>query len=90
MQQTPNPSSTWSKLTEAQRAQVIAILVQMLLRQLAKQQEANPSSQIAAELNQASIQTSQGKPFTARRVQGLRRRYGIHKRSANPDSLICF
>lgn len=43
MQQTPNPSSTWSKLTEAKRAQVIAILVQMLLRQLAKRQEAKPS-----------------------------------------------
>jgi DNA invertase Pin-like site-specific DNA recombinase len=41
--------------------------------------------QIADELNQAGIQTSQSKPFTARRVQGLRRRYGIHKRSANSD-----
>lgn len=43
MQQTPNSSSTWSKLTEAQRAQVIAILVQMLLRQRLKHQEAKPS-----------------------------------------------
>jgi len=34
MQQTPNSSLTWSKLTEAQRIQVIAILAQMLLRQL--------------------------------------------------------
>ena len=30
--------STWSKLTEAQRARVVAILVQMLLRQLAKRE----------------------------------------------------
>lgn len=29
----------WSELTEAQRAQVIAILVQMVLRQLAKGRE---------------------------------------------------
>jgi predicted Fe-S protein YdhL (DUF1289 family) len=29
----------WTKLTDAQRARVIAILVQILLRQLAKQQE---------------------------------------------------
>jgi DNA invertase Pin-like site-specific DNA recombinase len=41
--------------------------------------------QIADELNQAGIHTSQGKPFTSRRVQGLRRRYGIHKRSTNSD-----
>jgi len=34
MQQTPNSALTWSKLTEAQRIQVIAILAQMLLRQL--------------------------------------------------------
>lgn len=34
MQQTPNSSFTWSKLTKAQRTQVIAILAQMLLRQL--------------------------------------------------------
>lgn len=42
-------------------------------------------SQIADALNQASIQTAQGKPFTARRVQGLRRRYGIRKRSPKSD-----
>lgn len=41
--------------------------------------------QIADELHQAGIETPQGKPFTARRVQGLRRRYEIHKRSANSD-----
>ena len=40
---------------------------------------------IADALNQAGIQTSQGKPFTARRVQGLRRRYGIRKRSSKSD-----
>jgi len=34
-----NPS-LWAKLTEAQRAQIIALLVQILLRQLARQQEA--------------------------------------------------
>ena len=42
-------------------------------------------SQIADALNQAGIQTSQGKPFTARRVQGLRRRYEIRKRSSKSD-----
>lgn len=36
--------------------------------------------QIADVLNQAGIQTAQGKPFTVRRVQGLRRRYDIRKR----------
>jgi DNA invertase Pin-like site-specific DNA recombinase len=41
-------------------------------------------SQIADELDQDGIRTPQGKPFTARRVQGLRRRYGIRKRSSNP------
>ncbi len=34
-----NPS-IWSKLTDAQRVQIVAILVQILLRQLARQQEA--------------------------------------------------
>jgi hypothetical protein len=33
-----NPS-VWPKLTDAQRAQIIAILVRILLRQLARQQE---------------------------------------------------
>jgi len=42
-------------------------------------------SQIADALNQAGIQTPQGKPFTARRVQGLRRRYEIRKRSSKSD-----
>ncbi|MEA3340654.1 MAG: hypothetical protein U9R15_11860, partial [Chloroflexota bacterium] len=41
-------------------------------------------SQIADELDQDGIRTPQGKPFTARRVQGLRRRYGIRKRSSKP------
>ena len=41
-------------------------------------------SQIADELDQDDIRTPQGKSFTARRVQGLRRRYGIRKRSSNP------
>jgi len=40
--------------------------------------------QIADELDQDGIRTPQGRPFTARRVQGLRRRYGIRKRSSNP------
>ena len=38
----PN-QSLWPKLTEAQRAQIVAILVQMLLRQLAKRQEVESS-----------------------------------------------
>lgn len=42
-------------------------------------------SQIADALNQDGIHTSQGKPFTARRVQGLRRRHGIRKRFPNSD-----
>ena len=36
--------------------------------------------QIAEELDQNGFQTPQGKPFTAQRVYGLRRRYGISKR----------
>jgi DNA invertase Pin-like site-specific DNA recombinase len=40
---------------------------------------------IADALNQDGIQTSRGQPFTAKRVQGLRRRYGIRKRPSNPD-----
>ena len=35
--------STWSRLTDAQRAQIVAILVQMLLRQLAKPGEVEQS-----------------------------------------------
>ena len=46
---------------------------------------ARTDSQIADELNQDAIRTPQGKPFTARRVQGLRRRYGIRKQSPNSD-----
>ncbi|RKX57074.1 MAG: hypothetical protein DRP28_07040 [Thermodesulfobacteriota bacterium] len=42
-------------------------------------------AQIAEELNRAGTQTARGEPFTARRVQGLRRRYGIRKRPANSD-----
>jgi len=42
-------------------------------------------SQVADELDQDGIRTPQGKPFTARRVQGLRRRYRIHKRFPNSD-----
>lgn len=42
-------------------------------------------SQIANVLNQANLQTAQGMPFTARRVQGLRRRYQICKRSPIHD-----
>ena len=33
----------WARLTERQRAQVVAILVQMLLRQLAQQREGESS-----------------------------------------------
>jgi len=40
---TPNLPSTWWRLTEARRAQVIAILAQMLLRQLVQRQEAERS-----------------------------------------------
>jgi DNA invertase Pin-like site-specific DNA recombinase len=42
-------------------------------------------SQIANVLNQANMQTAQGKPFTARRVQGLRRRHQIRKRPPVSD-----
>lgn len=42
-------------------------------------------SQIADELNQDGIRTPQGKPFTAQRVQGLRRRYRIRKQLPNSD-----
>jgi len=38
----PN-QSLWPKLTEAQRAQIVAILVQMLLHQLAQRQEVESS-----------------------------------------------
>lgn len=52
------------------------------IRELSK---THTDRQIAAELSQDGLQTSQGKPFTARRVQGIRRRYGIRKRSSNSD-----
>ena len=39
--------------------------------------------QIAAELNQDGLRTSQGKSFTARKVQGIRRRYSINKQTSN-------
>lgn len=35
--------STWSRLTDARRAQIVAILVQMLWRQLAEQGEVEQS-----------------------------------------------
>lgn len=35
--------TTWSKLTEAQRARIVVLLVRMLLRQLAQCQEVKPS-----------------------------------------------
>jgi len=47
--------------------------------------QTHTDSQIAEALDQAGIQTSQGKPFTAQRVQGIRRRYGIRKRLPNSD-----
>lgn len=47
-------------------------------------------AQIAEEMNRAGTQTSRGEPFTARRVQGLRRRYGIRKRPPNPDRQCVF
>lgn len=39
----PKPT-IWSELTEAQRVQVIAILVQILLRQLTKKEEQDEQS----------------------------------------------
>jgi DNA invertase Pin-like site-specific DNA recombinase len=39
-------------------------------------------AQIAKILGDEGVQTPREKPFTARRVQGLRRRYGIRKRSS--------
>jgi DNA invertase Pin-like site-specific DNA recombinase len=38
-------------------------------------------AQIAQTLNQEEAHTAQGKPFTTQRVQGLRRRFSISKRS---------
>jgi len=35
--------AVWSKLTEAQRARILALLVQMLLQQVAPRQEDRPS-----------------------------------------------
>lgn len=49
--------------------------------------QTHADAQIADQLNQEDIQTPQGKPFIAQRVRGLRRRYGIHKRSSNSDPL---
>ena len=43
--------------------------------------------QIADQLNQDDRQTAQGKPFTAQRVRGIRRRYAIRKRSSNSNQL---
>jgi len=47
--------------------------------------QTHTDAQIATILNQDDIQTSQSKPFTARRVLGLRRRCKIGKRPSNPD-----
>jgi predicted Fe-S protein YdhL (DUF1289 family) len=33
----------WSKLTEAQRTRIVALLTQMLLRQLTQRQEVKPA-----------------------------------------------
>lgn len=43
--------------------------------------------QIAHQLNLDDLQTSQGKPFTAQRVLGIRRRYAIPKQSSNSNHL---
>ena len=47
--------------------------------------QTSTDAQIAEILNRDGIYTSQGKPFTASRVHGLRRRYKIRKRSLAPD-----
>jgi DNA invertase Pin-like site-specific DNA recombinase len=59
-------------------SQVIVDRVRMLSK-------THTDSQIANVLNQDSVLTAQGKPFSARRVQGLRRRYRIRKRSPISD-----
>jgi DNA invertase Pin-like site-specific DNA recombinase len=45
---------------------------------------------IAALLTEEGSQTPQGKPFTARRVEGLRRRYGISKPTADSNPRSAF
>ena len=44
----------------------------------------------AAEiLNQEGLLTAQGKPFSAHRIQGLRRRFGIQRSSSQPEDNMC-
>lgn len=43
-------------------------------------------AQLAQLLNEEGIQTSQGKPFTAVRIQGVRRRYNIRKQLSHSQS----
>jgi DNA invertase Pin-like site-specific DNA recombinase len=46
--------------------------------------------EVADILNQEGFSTAQGKPFSAHRVQGLRRRFGIQRSSSQSQDNICF
>jgi DNA invertase Pin-like site-specific DNA recombinase len=45
--------------------------------------------EVAEILNQEGLPTTQGKPFTACRVQGLRRRFDIQRSSSQPENNMC-
>ncbi len=45
--------------------------------------------EVATILNQEGLLTAQSNPFTVRRVQGLRRRFGIQRSSSQPDNTMC-
>jgi DNA invertase Pin-like site-specific DNA recombinase len=47
--------------------------------------QTHTDGQIANELNQDDLKTTQGKSFTADRVKGIRRRYSIHKHFSNSN-----
>jgi DNA invertase Pin-like site-specific DNA recombinase len=50
-----------------------------LLQRIRTLSDTLSDAQLAHQLNESGFQTSQAKPFTAQRVQGIRRRYGIRR-----------
>lgn len=58
-------------------------LSEAIVQRIGTLSQTQTDHQIADQLNQEGLQTAQGKPFTAQRVQGVRRRYSIGKQSSN-------
>ena len=77
-----NEVDTFHVLLPIRGAPPVSEAIVQRIRVLSK---TDTDKQIANVLNQAGLQTAQGQPFTARRVQGLRRRYQIRKRTPISD-----